>query len=134
MNKTEFLDGLKSRLSSLPPKEIEERLCFYAEMIEDRIEDGLSEDDAVLSIGTVEDIADEILAQSNSDKKEMHKGKIKAWHIVLLIAGSPIWGSLLIPRSLTAHLSARLLPPLSLRPPAREKRFFFGTPCAAAVL
>ena len=96
MNKTEFLDGLKSRLSSLPQNELEERLCFYAEMIDDRIEDGLSEDDAVLSIGTVEDIAGEILAQSHSEKKDMRRRRIKTWQIVLLIAGSPIWGALLI--------------------------------------
>lgn len=42
MNKNEFLSALKARLSALPPNELEERLEFYSEMLEDRIEEGLS--------------------------------------------------------------------------------------------
>ena len=45
MNKQEFFEQLRKGLSGLPKDDIEERLTFYKEMIEDRIEDGLSEED-----------------------------------------------------------------------------------------
>ena len=41
MTKLDFLFSLEKKLSSLPRKELEERLGFYAEMIEDRMEEGL---------------------------------------------------------------------------------------------
>jgi len=39
MNKKEFADKLRARLSWLPPKEIEDRISFYMEMIDDRMEE-----------------------------------------------------------------------------------------------
>ena len=47
MTKQDFLCALQKRLSGLPMRELEERLGFYGEMIDDRMEDGLSEADAV---------------------------------------------------------------------------------------
>ena len=47
MNKQEFLDALRRALSGVPLEEIEERVGFYGEMIDDRIEEGLSEVAAV---------------------------------------------------------------------------------------
>ena len=47
MNKQEFLDALRERLSGLPSREVEDRLGFYGEIIDDRIEEGISEHDAV---------------------------------------------------------------------------------------
>ena len=44
MNKQEFLAELRKGLSGLPQDDIEERLIFYDEMLEDRIEEGLSEE------------------------------------------------------------------------------------------
>ena len=46
MNKQEFLKNLRVSLSNLPQEEIEERIIFYSEMIDDRIEEGLSEEEA----------------------------------------------------------------------------------------
>ncbi len=43
MNKQAFLTQLRKGLSGLPQEDIEERLAFYSEMIDDRIEEGLSE-------------------------------------------------------------------------------------------
>lgn len=37
MRKWEFLSTLKNRLSGLPKQEVEERLNFYSEMIDDRM-------------------------------------------------------------------------------------------------
>ena len=44
MNKQEFLSRLEQALSGLPAEELQERLAFYRESIEDRVEEGLSEE------------------------------------------------------------------------------------------
>ena len=98
MNKQEFLTKLRKELSGLPQKDIEEYLTFYTEMIEDRIEEGLSEEEAVSAVGSLEEIVKQIVSDTSLIKiaKERIKQKrqIKAWEIVLLILGSPIWLSL----------------------------------------
>ena len=98
MTKNEFLGALRLRLSGLSESDIEEHISFYSEMIEDRIEDGASEEDAVCGIGSVEDIAAQIIADVPLTKiaKERIKPKrrLRAWEIVLLAVGSPIWLSL----------------------------------------
>ena len=99
MLKQEFLDQLKARLSNLPKQELEEYLNFYDEMINDRIEDGLAEVNAVAQIGSVDVIATQIMSENQRNKmakKSQPKRRLKAWEILLLILGSPIWLSLLI--------------------------------------
>lgn len=100
MNKQEFLGALRSRLSGLPSQEVDERLNFYSEMIDDRIEEGISEEDAIAQIGTVDGVATQIVADIPLSKivKERIKPKrrIKTWEIVLIALGSPIWFSLAI--------------------------------------
>ena len=41
MNKKDFLARLREGLSGLPQDDVAERLTFYAEMIDDKVEDGL---------------------------------------------------------------------------------------------
>ncbi len=100
MNKHKFLFLLQDKLSDLPQKEIEEHLNFYSEIIDDRMEEGLSEEEAVLAIGSVEDIAKQILSDfpiiNIGNKKIKIKRRFKAWEIILLALGSPIWLSLSI--------------------------------------
>ena len=48
MNKQEFLTRLRLGLAGLPQEEIAERVSFYHEMIDDRVEDGLTEEDTAL--------------------------------------------------------------------------------------
>lgn len=100
MNKQEFLAQLRKGLSDLPQEDIEERLTFYSEMIDDRTEDGLSEEEAVSGIGSVDtiisqNIADTPLAKLVKEKIKPKK-RLGAWEIVLLVLGSPVWLSLLI--------------------------------------
>lgn len=94
MKKEEFLRSLKHSLSSLPKKERGEQLAFYSEMIDDRIEEGLSEEKAVAEIGSVEQIKSQIL--SNIPTKEKPVKERKTWQTVLLIIGSPLWLVLLL--------------------------------------
>ena len=100
MNKQEFLGKLRLGLVGLPQDEIEERLAFYCEMIDDRMEEGLSEEQAVNAIGDVEGITSQIIGDIPFAKlvKEKMRAKrtLKAWEIVLLALGSPVWFSLII--------------------------------------
>ena len=100
MTKQEFLDSLQRSLSGLPQEDIYERLSFYDEMIDDRIEEGLTEEEAVSGLGTAEEIADQILAEIPLTRlvRERIKPKrsLRAWEIVLLVLGFPVWFPILI--------------------------------------
>lgn len=96
MDKKTFLAELSKGLAGLSYEEQDKWLDFYAETIEDRMEDGLSEEKAVAAIGSVEDVIAQILQQSQPEKKEKKKLNLEPWHLVLLIVGSPIWFSLLV--------------------------------------
>ena len=98
MTKQEFLRRLREGIKTLPQNEIDERITFYSEMIDDRIEEGFSEADAVNSVGSVDTIISQIISEVPSAKKEktVQKRKMKAWEIVLLVLGSPIWFSLAV--------------------------------------
>lgn len=100
MTKQEFIAGLRAKLSDVPEREAEERISFYSEMIDDRMEEGLSEEDAVSAVGTVEDIASQIMEDIPREKHEKEKAKPKrelgVLAILLLILGSPIWLSLAV--------------------------------------
>lgn len=102
MNKQEFLDLLGARLSGLPRQEVDDRLSFYSEMIDDRIEEGLSEEQAISEIGSVDAIAEQITADipliKIATERMRPKRELKTWEIVLLAAGAPIW----IPLAITA--------------------------------
>lgn len=98
MNKQEFLAALREGFAGLPQDEIEERLNFYGEMLEDQMEEGLSEEEAVLAIGPAEEIVRQVLADIPLGKvvKERlrPKRRLNAWEIVLLALGAPLWLSL----------------------------------------
>ena len=100
MNKQAFLTQLRKGLSGLPREDMEERLTFYREMIEDRMEEGLPEAEAVKAVGEVDGIIAQIIAEKPavSIPKEQNKPvrRWRAWEIVLLALGSPVWVSLLI--------------------------------------
>lgn len=100
MRKEEFISKLRKKLSGMPKKEIEERLNFYSEMIDDKIEEGILEDDAVSSLGSIDSIAEQIISDipfSKIAKERMtQKRRFKTWEIVLIAVGSPIWFSLLV--------------------------------------
>lgn len=100
MNKQEFLAELRKGLHGLPQNDIDERLTFYSEMIDDRVEEGLTEEEAVSEIGTVDEIVSQIVTETPLSKivkeKVRPKRALQAWEIVLLTLGAPIWLSLLL--------------------------------------
>lgn len=100
MNKNEFLKTLRNKLCALSKDEREERLNFYSEMIDDKIEDGVLEEDAIAQIGSVDSIASQIIAQNSQNEveqtKKSKKRRLKGWEIALIALGTPIWLSLII--------------------------------------
>ena len=100
MLKQDFFNALAQKLSILPYNELEERIGFYREMIDDRIEEGLSEEEAVAQMGSVDEVAEQILADipllKLTKNKLQSNRHMRAWEIVLLAVGSPIWLALLI--------------------------------------
>jgi uncharacterized membrane protein len=95
MNKSEFLTELESRLELLPKKEVENYVEFYSEMIDDRVEEGKTEDEAIRDIGGIEEVIKQIAGEKSITKlvkqKVAPKRKIKPIEIILLILGFPLW-------------------------------------------
>ena len=100
MTKSQFLSALGGKLTRLPRDEAEDRLRFYSEMIDDRMEEGLSEEEAVAAVGSVEKIAAQILADTfpapPQSEPQNKKHSRNPWVILLLILGSPVWISLAV--------------------------------------
>jgi uncharacterized membrane protein len=100
MTKHEFITQLRAKLSDLPEREVEERLNFYVEMIDDRIEDGRTEQEAVAELGSVDEVVSQIVADiplfAIAKKKIKPARRLKTWEIVLLCVGSPVWFPILI--------------------------------------
>jgi len=100
MGKQEFLARLEEGLSGLPQEDIAERMGFYSEMIDDRMEDGLSEEAAVAGIGSVEEVVSQIVAETPLPRivreRVRSNRRLQAWEILLLVLGFPLWFPLLI--------------------------------------
>lgn len=94
MNKSEFLNKLDAGLTGLSWEERQERLNFYAEMIDDRMEEGLTEEEAVAAVGSPEQILRQIAPPAPSDT--VQRRRLTIGIILLLILGSPLWLFLLI--------------------------------------
>ncbi|MEG1523492.1 MAG: DUF1700 domain-containing protein [Clostridia bacterium] len=102
MNKDGFLNQLSQKLSALDSLERVRMIQYYREIIEDRVEDGLTEEAAVAELEDLDVIAAGILDElmptqmhtSNADI-ELPRQKRSMFTIVLLILGAPIWLPLL---------------------------------------
>lgn len=100
MNKLDFLYMLRTRLSGLPQEDLERSLEFCREAIDDRIESGLTEEEAVGDLGAVDEIVEQILSETPLPKllraKLTPSRSLKGWEIVLVVLGSPVWLPLIL--------------------------------------
>ncbi len=100
VNREDYLTALTEKLRGLPEKDIEESLDFYSEMIADRMEEGLSEEEAVANLPSAAEAAREILLDKPLPQvikaKQSAKGKRSGLQIALLIIGAPLWIPLVI--------------------------------------
>lgn len=109
MTRNEFITSLSARLQGIPGTERQKALDWYSELICDRMEE-MPEADAVSGIGSVDEIADEILSQYRQNTTAVHssdgtepqsrrspdKGVNTALVIFAAAVLSPIWLPLLI--------------------------------------
>lgn len=99
-HKVIFLAELKKGLDGFAEEDIHKFIDYYAEMIDDRMEDGKSEQEAVAELGDVNEIIEQIQMEMPLPKlvraKMQPKHRLSAGEIVLIVLGFPIWGSLAI--------------------------------------
>lgn len=85
------MQALEKRLGDLSAEERAQALEFCAEGIDDRMEDGRSEEEAVAALGSVEDVARDLLA--DRPLKDVVRERVRreggAGNVVLLIFASP---------------------------------------------
>lgn len=93
MTKQEFLSELERALGKLPHAEVEQALAFYDEAISDRMEDGLSEAEAVADLGPIDEIAAQIAAETPPIPRAIARANTgsRTLNIVLIAVFSPIW-------------------------------------------
>ena len=92
MTEKEYLKELKSNLSALKRSDRNSLIEFYKEMIEDKIENGKTEQEAVLELEPAEVVAKRTLAEYGIDEEELNRQKkINGTTLALLIIGSPLW-------------------------------------------
>lgn len=106
MNKEEFLLTLRQKLEAQSVANIDNMIDFYDEMICDRIEDGMSEEEAISAMEPIDKIVSEAVLDKTipvlvkekvekSRKTAKAKGTQGLW-IALAIIGFPIWFPLAI--------------------------------------
>ncbi|WP_217952787.1 DUF1700 domain-containing protein [Adlercreutzia caecimuris] len=98
MNKQEYLAQLRAALACLPEGEIEESVAFYTEMIDDRVADGLTEEEATAQLDDPKAAARAIVADLPVVPRTVvrTKQRNRALYWTLVILGSPLWLTLLL--------------------------------------
>lgn len=106
MKKLEFINELGAQLQSMPPEEIRPLLDYYMEIVADRMEDGMTEEEAVASLGPIPELAAKILAEQPQPEQtpipapalepvSQPKRRWSGSAIALAILLSPLWLALL---------------------------------------
>ena len=102
MSRDAFIGELRHRMAGLPQESVDRTVEYYSELIADSMEDGVSEEEAVSRLGSLDEIVTNVvkdtpLTQIVQTRVQEKKAKgVSAWVIVLLILGAPVWLPLLI--------------------------------------
>ena len=100
MTKKEFIKELRERLSGLPKDDLESRLSFYEESINDRMDDGKSEEEAIKELGTIDEIVNQVASETSLvtlvKEKAKPKRKLSGAEIALIAIGFPLWFPLVL--------------------------------------
>ena len=102
MSRDAFIGELRHRMAGLPQETVERTVEYYGELIADSMEDGLTEEEAVARLGSLDEIVasvvkDTPLAQIVQTRvREGKKKGISGWVILLLVLGAPVWLPVLI--------------------------------------
>lgn len=136
MDKSQFLTELSSRLGALKAEDRERWLEYYSEMIDDRVEEGMSEREAVRELGELDEVVSSIISETPLSrlvgaKLEKERG-LKGWHIALIVLGAPLWIPLLI--ALLAVLLSVYIALFALAVSAFAPALSFGVAAAACLV
>ncbi|MEA4895005.1 MAG: DUF1700 domain-containing protein [Oscillospiraceae bacterium] len=99
MTKTEYLKRLKRALRPVVNEERAKSIAYFSEVIDDRMEEGVSEENAVAELEGTEEAAVRIIAEARAQGQL--KQKRSAWEITLIVLGFPLWFPVLLTISLT---------------------------------
>lgn len=95
MTKQEFLAALEQRLQAVPEDERKRTAAYYDESIDDRMEDGMTEEEAVDSLESIDTIVQRIMKDTPLKtivkNKVEHKKKLETWQVLLIIFTCPFW-------------------------------------------
>lgn len=90
MTKNEFLNRLKACLSKIPNDEQQKAIEYYSEIINDKIDEGKTEEQAVSEIGSPESVAQSVLegypdneTHNNARRKKRSVGAIIGFSILI---------------------------------------------------
>ena len=85
MNKQEYLSAIRVRIPKMPTEDMERFIAYYSEMIDDRMEDGMTEEEAVATMDTPDEAVDQILEDTPLSKIVKQKirptHRLRAWEI-----------------------------------------------------
>lgn len=89
MTRDEFLGRLGELLACLPAEQVEETKAFYAEAIADRMEDGMSEEEAVAAMGTPGEVAEATLDDLPAVPRAIARTRRRSTALLRSDMGSP---------------------------------------------
>ena len=117
VNKMQFLQSVREQTAGMPLTEINRLLEYYSEMIDEAMEEGMSEEEATAHLGTWEEICAQIeefrtsepqpieaikeepakeLKNPIPETKPKKRISLPMWAVVLLILTSPVWGAIVL--------------------------------------
>ena len=100
MTKADFLRLLERALAQLSDEERQKNLEYYSELLDDMMEEGMTEAEATAKLGSPNQIAQNILQEMPLSKLVSTRMKPRSgWTplaVVLAVVGSPVWVPLLL--------------------------------------
>ena len=102
MSRDAFIGELRHRMAGLPQQTVERTVEYYSELIVDSVEDGLTEEEAVSRLGSLDEIVASVVKDTPLTQivetriQERKKKGSSGWVIALLILGAPVWLPVLI--------------------------------------
>ena len=102
MSRDAFIGELRHRMAGLPQQTVERTVEYYSELIADSMEDGVSEEEAVSRLGSMDEIVADVVKETpltqivQTRVQEGKKKGISGWVILLLVLGAPVWLPVLI--------------------------------------
>ncbi len=100
----EFLTELKNRIAHLPATEVLRVLSYYSESLEDKLEDGFTEEQAIKSFGSIDEIVKNVeeevpitlVMKDKVKTKSSGNGVNKVLIAIIVVLTFPIWIALLV--------------------------------------